>query len=181
MSFYVALSHDVHNAIAVHVVQQHKHIHMQNGSPFEVVTLDITDLNIRRKGLCYTEQEAAEKYGLDEGKVFGDDVQICGQKLPTRRALKFMKLSGKKVAHIFDTLSFEEKHALKVGSAVLPEDVMQESLSQYWRGSGINRCNGCETEPQGTVHDTIHPGPLMHSQHYCMFSGDENFGVCGMC
>lgn len=114
-----------------------------------MVTLDLSDLDEKKEGLSYTEQEARDKYGPDEGKVFGDDVQICGQKLPKRRALKFMQLSGKQVAHIFNKLSFEEKHALMVGSATIPEYVMQESLSEYWRGSGGTQCNGCKIEAQG--------------------------------
>lgn len=114
-----------------------------------MVTLDISDIGVLKEGLCYTEEEAREKYGPDEGNVFGDDVQVCGQKLPKRRALKFMKLSGAKVAQIFDKLSYEEKHALMVGSAVLPEAVMHSSLSEHWRGSGGSLCDGCRTEPRG--------------------------------
>eukprot|EP00892_Ulva_mutabilis_P005381 jgi/Ulvmu1/3214/UM015_0255.1 len=132
---------------------------MFNGSPFAVVTLDVSDIDTRKEGLCYTEEEAKEKYGPDEGQVFADDVQVCGQKLPKRRALRFMKLSGEKVARIFNQLSYEEKHALMIGSAVLPEDVMRDSLSDHWRGSGGKTCNGCKREPRG----------------------NEKFAVCGRC
>lgn len=124
-------------------------MYLQNGSPFAVVTLDVSDIECRKEGLCYTEQEAKDKYGPDEGQEFGDDVQICGQKLPKRRALKFMKLSGRPVARVFDKLSFEEKHALMIGSAVLPEAVMRDSLSEYWRGSGGKMCDGCKQGQQG--------------------------------
>jgi hypothetical protein len=121
----------------------------QNGSPFSVVTLDISNLDERKDEFTYTDEEVIAKYGPGEGKEFGADVQICGQKLPKQRAYKFMKYSGPKVAAIFGKLSFEERHALMTGSAKLPQDVMQDSLSEYWRGSEGKKCDGCAAAPKG--------------------------------
>jgi hypothetical protein len=67
---------------------------MQHGSPFRVIELDVSNLDEHKPDYSYTDEEAVAKYGEDEGREFGDSVQICGTKLPKGRALKFMKMSG---------------------------------------------------------------------------------------
>ena len=44
-------------------------------------------------------------------------------------------------------LSFEEKHAIMRGTAKFPDDLMQESLSEYYIGSDGKFCNSCKTRP----------------------------------
>lgn len=122
---------------------------MQNGSPFKVTFIDMDRIDEKKVDYCYTDKEARERYGAEEGKEFGDDVMICGHKLPKKRAMKFMKYCGKKVSHAFQSLSFEEKYSVMIGSLKFPEEFMMESMSEYWRGSKGLKCDACGVKPEG--------------------------------
>ena len=67
---------------------------MQHGSPFKVIELDVSNLDERNDKYTYTDEEAKERYGPQEGQEFGPDVQICGCRLPKQRAVKFATLCG---------------------------------------------------------------------------------------
>lgn len=54
----------------------------------------MSDVGKKNPKYVYTDEEAQERYGKDEGREFGDMVQVCGTKLPKQRAIKFMKHSG---------------------------------------------------------------------------------------
>ena len=122
---------------------------MQNGSPFKVVTIDMDTIDEKHDEYCYTDEEARVKYGTMEGREYGDDVMICGHKVPKKRAMKFFKHSGRKVAEAFIKLSFEEKYSVMVGSLKFPDEFLRESMSEYWRGSKGKNCDACGEKPQG--------------------------------
>jgi hypothetical protein len=74
---------------------------LQNGSPLKVVVIDVSDLDNKNPQYVYTEEQARQRYGPDEGREFGDLVQICGTKLPKSRALKFVQRCGARLfAHL---------------------------------------------------------------------------------
>lgn len=124
--------------------------HVQNGSPFQVITIDMDRIDEKKEEYCYTDEEAREKYGPKEGREFGEDVMICGHKLPKKRAMKFMKYSGRKAAEAFAKLSFEEKYSVMVGSLKFPDEFLRDSMSDYWRGSKGKKCDACGEKPAGT-------------------------------
>jgi len=64
---------------------------VQNGLPFKIVEIDVSQLDEKNSDWCYTEEEVRQRYGPDEGKEFGNEVQICGSKVPKTRALKFIR------------------------------------------------------------------------------------------
>jgi hypothetical protein len=66
----------------------------QHGSPFQVATIDVSNLDVHNPQYCYTEEEAKARYGPDEGKVTGEDVIVCGRKLPKAEAIKFATQYG---------------------------------------------------------------------------------------
>lgn len=55
-------------------------------------------------------------------------------------------VTGPKVAAVFARLSWEERHALMSGVAKLPDQLMAESLSEYYRGSSGKCCDACRAE-----------------------------------
>jgi NAD(P)H-flavin reductase len=123
---------------------------MQNGSPFKVRTIDMDNIDEKNEGYCYTIEEVRAKYGPTEGVEYGDDVMICGEKLPKKRAMKFLKQYGKKVGVAFTKLSYEEKYSVMTGSLKFPEEFLRESMSEYWRGSKGKKCDSCRDAPEGT-------------------------------
>lgn len=64
---------------------------VQNGLPFKIVEIDVTKLDKKNAEWCYTEKEVRERYGPNEGREFGEEVQICGARIPKSRALKFVR------------------------------------------------------------------------------------------
>jgi hypothetical protein len=81
--------------------------YLQHGFPFNVVEIDVSKLKEQNPKYCYTEEELVRKYGPQDGQEFGNKVQICGTKLPTSRALKFLKYGVSSVLRCFpprDTL-----------------------------------------------------------------------------
>jgi hypothetical protein len=75
--------------------------YLQHGFPFNVVEIDVSKLKEHNPKYCYTEEELVRKYGPQDGQEFGDKVQICGTKLPTSRALKFLKYGTSSVLRCF--------------------------------------------------------------------------------
>ena len=66
-------------------------VRLQNGLPFKVVEIDVSKLDEQNPDWCYTEEQVQQRYGPDEGREFGNQVQICGARIPKSRALKFVR------------------------------------------------------------------------------------------
>jgi hypothetical protein len=163
---------------------------VQNGSPFKVQTIDMDTIDEKHEEYCYTFEEAQAKYGPTEGREYGDKFKICGELLPQKRAVKFMKFYGPKVAQAFAKLSYEERYSVMIGSLKFPDEFLRESMSEYWRGSKGKKCDSCQDTPEGT---SPHRFCELHANCYADFSttahtidiklcaGEQKFDVCGRC
>ena len=68
---------------------------LQHDGFLKPIVLDMDKaLGEQNPAYCYTDEQAKKRYGADEGKESGSEVQICGTRLPKKRAIKFAVLCG---------------------------------------------------------------------------------------
>ena len=107
------------------------------------------DMMGKNTAYCYTQEEAEKRYGKDEGREFGDDVMVCGCKLPKKRAVKFMKLCGASTAAATLGCQFVMLHH----TCKQPPSLMQAAIAQCQRQHAFIRERSYRSKSSRRVHE----------------------------